>query len=545
MAVGIVASGCSKSGGSSAPAAKTPMVLHWNLGEEPPSLDSVQTTDTISFEVLNATQEGLVRQEEGKPARKGSGLAKDWSVSPDGLTYTFTLRDAKWSDGKPITAKDFEFAWKRALNPKTAAEYSYQLAYLKGADALSGIDPKAADADQKIAEAMKNVGVKAQDDKTLVVTLAAPTPYFSSLLSFITYMPQRQDIVEKYGDKYAADADKMIYSGPFIVKDWTHESKMVLTKNPNYWDKDTVKIDEMDMVMVKDLNTPINMYEAGELDFIGIPAEFLTTYKSKGVVKTRADATTWYLGFNTKDPVFKNANIRKAFSLAIDRQEFVDKVLNNGSVVATAYTPPTITGAGPYRGTLVGDLVKPTADPDAAKAALAAGMKELGISKLPKISFLGSDTATAKKFTAAIQEMWKKNLGIEVPIENVAFKVRIDRTHKGQYNVVFAGWGADYNDPMTFIDMWVTAPADNPGNNYVFYSNPAYDKDVQTAKTSGDNAVRLSAMADAEKILMNDLPIAPLYHPAWNFIEKPYVKGIQRFATGSDLEFKWASLDPH
>ncbi|MHB9144810.1 MAG: peptide ABC transporter substrate-binding protein [Symbiobacteriia bacterium] len=544
MVFGIVAAGCGKSGATTAPE-KKPMVLNWNLGEEPPSLDSVLTTDTVSFEIINATQEGLTRQQEGKPVEKGSGLAKDWTVSPDGLTYTFTLRDAKWSDGQPVTAKDFEYAWKRALNPKTAAEYSYQLMYLKGADALSSIDIKAADADTKIKAALDNVGVKAQDDKTLVVTLAAPTPYFTNLLSFITYMPQRQDIVEKYGDKYAAEADKMVYSGPYTIKDWTHESKMVLAKNPNYWDKDTVKIDTMNLVMIKDINTPVNMYEAGELDFIGVPPEFLAQYKSKGVVKTRADATTWYLQFNTRDAVFKNANIRKAFSLAVDRQEFVDKVLANGSVVATAYTPPTINGAGAYRGTLVPDLLKPTADPEAAKAALAAGLKELGLTKLPKIAFLSGDNERAKKWAVAIQEMFKKNLGIEVNVETVAFKVRLDRMTKGQYQIVFAGWGADYNDPMTFIDMWVTTPVDNPGNNSAFYSNPAYDKDVQTAKSSGDNAVRLPAMADAEKILMNELPIAPIFHPAWNFIEKPYVKGIQRFATGSDLEFKWASVDAH
>ncbi len=545
MAFGIIAAGCSKPGSSSGTTPKAPVVLRWNLGEEPPSLDSVLTTDTVSFEVLNATQEGLARQQEGKPIQKGSGLAKDWTVSPDGLTYTFTLRDAKWSDGQPIKAGDFEYAWKRALNPKTAAEYSYQLMYLKGAEALAGIDIKAADADTKIEAAMKDVGVKATDDKTLVVTLAAPTPYFTGLLSFITYMPQRKDVVEKYGDKFASEVDKMVFSGPFTIKEWTHESKMVLEKNANYWDKDTVKVDRMDLVMIKDINTPVNMYEAGELDFIGVPPEFLAQYKSKGVVKTRADAVTWYLQFNTRDAVFKNVNIRKAFSLALDRQEVVDKVLANGSVVATADTPPTINGAGTYRPNLVGDILKPTADPEAAKAALAAGLKELGLAKLPKIAFLSGDSERAKKLAVAIQEMWKKNLGLEVPIETVAFKVRLDRMTKGQYQIVFAGWGADYNDPMTFIDMWVTSPIDNPGNNSAFYSNKDYDDAVKTAKTSGDNAVRLPAMAKAENILMTELPIAPIYHPAWNFIEKPYVKGIQRFATGADLEFKWASVDAH
>jgi len=546
MLFGVVAAGCTKTGGSTGGNAdKKPMILHWNLGEEPPNVDSVTTTDQVSFWIVNATQEGLVRQIENQPATKGSGLAKDWTISPDGMTYTFTLRDAKWSDGQPVTAKDFEFAWKRAMNPKTAAEYSYQYAYIKGYDVVSSIDVKAADADQKIKEALDNVGVKAKDDKTLEVTLAAPTPYFLSLMSFPTFLPQRQDIVEKYGEKYASDPDKMVYSGPFTITEWTHESKMVFTKNPNYWDKDNVKLDGMETTMIKDINTPVNMYEAGELDMINVPAEFLEQYKSKGVVQTRAQSTTWYIEFNTKDPIFKNANMRKAFSLAIDRQTFVDKVLANGSIPALAYTPPTIAGEkGPFHD-LVGNILNPKADTAAAKAALEAGLKELGLTKAPQISFLSGDSERAKKWAVAVQEMWKQNLGVDVNIETVAFKVRLDRMTKGQYQIVFAGWGADYNDPMTFIDMWRTAPADNPGNNSAFYNNTEYDKYVDDAKASGDQARRMDDMQKAEKILLQELPIAPVFHPAWNYIERPYVKGIQHFAVGSDYEFKFTTVEPH
>ncbi|MHB9145792.1 MAG: peptide ABC transporter substrate-binding protein [Symbiobacteriia bacterium] len=544
MLFGIIAAGCGKTG-STGDTSKGKMVLRWNLGEEPPGLDSVTTTDQVSFWVLNAVQEGLVRAQEGKLPTKGSGLAKDWTISQDGLTYTFTLRDAKWSDGQPITAKDFEFAWKRAMNPKTAAEYSYQFAYIKGYDDVSKIDIKAADADQKIKDAFAKVGVKAQDDKTLVVTLDKPAPYFLSLMSFPTFMPQRQDVEEKYGEKYAAEADKMVYSGPFIIKNWTHESKMTFEKNPNYWDKDNVKLDGMDTVMIKDINTPVNMYEAGELDFITVPAEFLAQYKSKGNVKIRSEATAWYIQYNNRDNVFKNANIRKAFSLAIDRQSFVDNVLANGSVVATAYTPSTINGLnGPFHD-MVGDVLNPKADPAAAKAALDAGLKELGLSKLPKISFLSGDSERAKKWAVAIQDMWKKNLGIEVGVETVAFKVRLDRMTKGQYQMVFAGWGADYNDPMTFIDLWHSMPADNPGNNSAFYNNPTYDKLVDEAKSTSDQAKRMDDMKQAELLLLNELPIAPVFAPAWNYIEKPYVHGIQRFSVGSDFDFKTTSVDAH
>ncbi|MCL5677233.1 MAG: peptide ABC transporter substrate-binding protein [Firmicutes bacterium] len=545
MVFGLVAAGCSKPAATGPSANGKPQILKWNLGDEPPSMDSVLSTDQVSFWLLNATQEGLVRQIEGQLPTKGSGLAKDWTISPDGTVYTFTLRDAKWSDGQPITAKDFVFAWKRAMNPKTAAEYSYQFAYIKGFDELSKIDVKAAGADQKIKEALDKVGVVAKDDKTLEVTLNTATPYFLSLMSFPTFLPERQDIVEKYGEKYAAEASNMVFSGPFTITEWTHETKMVLTKNQNYWDKDNVKLDGMETVMIKDINTPVNMYEAGDLDMINVPPEFLAQYKAKGNVVTRAQSTAWYIEFNTKDSIMKNTNIRKAFSLALDRQEFVDKVLANGSVVATAYTPPTIAGnKGSFHG-LVGDVLNPKADPAAAKAALDAGLKELGLSKMPKISFLSGDSDRAKKWAVAFQEMWKQNLGVEVNVETVSFKVRLDRMTKGQYQMVIAGWGADYNDPMTFIDLWHSMPADNPGNNSAFYNNPAYDKLVDDAKSTGDQAKRMDDMKQAEQILLNELPVAPVFYPAWNYIEKPYVKGIQHFAVGSDYEFKFASMDPH
>ncbi|MGE5589498.1 MAG: peptide ABC transporter substrate-binding protein [Bacillota bacterium] len=541
MVFGVVAAGCSKPAANSGSGNASPQILRWNLGEEPPSLDSVVSTDQVSFWVLNATQEGLVRQLEDQPPTKGSGLAKDWTVSPDGTVYTFTLRDAKWSDGQPIKAQDFVFAWKRAMNPRTAAEYAYQFAYIKGADALSGIDIKAADADQKIAEALDKVGVVAKDDKTLEVTLNTATPYFLSLMSFPTFLPQRQDIVEKYGDKYAAEASNMVFSGPFTITEWTHETKMNFAKNANYWDKDNVKLDGMQTVMIKDINTPVNMYEAGDLDMMNIPAEFLSQYKAKGNNKVRAESTNWYIQFNTKDSIMKNANIRKAFSLALDRQTFVDKVLANGSMVATAYTPPTIASDKGSFHELVGDILSPNADPAAAKAALEAGLKELGLTSLPQISFLSGDTDRAKKWAVAFQEMWKQNLGIDVNVETVSFKVRLDRMSKGQYQMVIAGWGADYNDPMTFIDMWVTGG----GNNDSFYSNPEYDALVADAKSTSDQARRMEDMKQAELILLRDLPVAPVFFPAWNYIEKPYVKGIQHFAVGSEYEFKFASLDPH
>jgi len=516
-----------------------PQVLNINLGEEPPQMDPQKSTDTVSFILLNATLEGLVRLDPKGNVVKGSGLAADWTVSPDGLKYTFKLRDAKWGSGNPITAQDFEFAWKRALDPRTASEYAYQLYYIKGGEALNSIDVKAPDAEAKIKKAMDELGVKAIDDKTLEVTLEKPTPYFLSLTSFITYLPIEKKFYEQVGDKYGSDADKLSYSGPFRVKEWVHESKIVLEKNPNYWDAKNVKLEQINMAMVKESTTAINMFEAGDLDVVGIPGEFIPVYKQKGTLQTLAQAVTWYIEFNTKNPVFKNQKIRQAFSMAVDRQAFVDNVLKNGSLAATSFTPPTLPGLdGPFQ-KMVGDQISPKANPDEAKKLLAEGMKELGITKLPKLTFLAGDSDIAKKYSQALQEFWKTNLGVEVALENVAFKVRLQKMTKGDYDFVFAGWGGDYNDPMTFVDMWVTGG----GNNNSFWSNKDYDKYVETAKSTADQKVRMEAMKNAELILLKELPIAPLYWPARNFVEKPYVKGIARYPVGADTEFKWAYIE--
>ncbi|MBC7341257.1 MAG: hypothetical protein H5U02_02200 [Clostridia bacterium] len=367
--------------------------LYWNLGEEPPSLDAQKSTDVVSFDILNAVLEGLVRPDPNGEIKKGSGLALDWTVSPDGKVYTFTLRDAKWSDGKPITAEDFEYSWKRALDPRTGSQYAYQLYYLKGGQALNTIelpDPNKDKAgyDQavkKIEEAMANVGVKAKDAKTLEVTLEQPTPFFLWLTSFPTYLPQPKHLVEKYGDKYASEANLMAASGPFMVQSWKHKSEITLVKNPNYWDAATVKLTKIHMDMIKDINTPLNMFEKNELDFLyRVPGQFIDQYKDKGL-KTISEATCWYLEFNCQDPLFKNAKIRQAFALAVDRESFVKNVTKDGSWPATAYTPPVI-HSGPnesFQKTYVKDVLPVKADPEKAKKLLEEGLKELGY-KMPK-----------------------------------------------------------------------------------------------------------------------------------------------------------------
>lgn len=529
LVLGALLAGCSsQSKTATTSQGQSEQVLNLNLGEEPPTLDPQKATDEVSITVLNAVLEGLVRYNKDGKIEKGSGLAKDWKISDDGLTYTFYLRDAKWSDGNPITAYDFEYAWKRALDPKTGSQYAYQLYYIKGAEEYNS---GKGSADQ--------VGVKALDDKTLQVTLKAPAPQFLGLTSFVTYLPLEKSVYEKYGDKVGSDPSTMVFSGPFIIKEWNHEQNIVLEKNPNYWDKDNVKLDKINFSMIKDNNSLVQNYDTGALDSIFIPGDYIDKYKDSPEFHTYALATVWYLQFNNKDKIFKNANIRKAFTLAVNRELFVKEVMKNGSIPAEAVVPPGIPGYnGDFRSEAGPGYFKDN-DVAQAKEYLQKGLQELGLSKLPTIKFLAGDTDTAKKYSVALQQMWNQALGVQVEIQNVAFKVRLDMMDRGDYQIVLAGWGADYNDPMTFLDMWET----NNGNNTAFYSNPEYDKLIEQAKVNGDPKSRVEEMIQAEKILMKDMPIGPLWFQARAYVVKPYVKNLYFPAFGPDWEMKWTYIE--
>lgn len=367
--------------------------LNINLGEEPPDLQSITSTDQISFEILNAVEEGLARRDPNGKFEQGSGLAKSWTVSPDGLVYTFTLKDGvKWSNGTPITAKDFEYAWKHVVDPREASQYNYMFFFIKGAEDVASIavpDPekdKAAydTAIKQIDDALKAMGVVAKDDKTLEVTLTAPTAFFISLTGFPSYFPVNQAYREKLGDKYATEAANLLYCGPYTITEWTHGSKMVLKKNANYWDVATVKLDAISMDMIKDLNTPVTMYEANQLDTIGAAGEFIPKFQKERPteLKKATQATCWYLELNPKNPAFKNAKFRRALSLGFDRQSFVDNVLKNYSTPATAYDPPSIHGIGTevFVDKYVDAAAKLSAKADLTKAQtlLKEACKELG-----------------------------------------------------------------------------------------------------------------------------------------------------------------------
>jgi len=504
---------------------KKEKVFRIALGDEPPSLDVSRSTDTISFTLSQALFEGLYRYHKGKYI---PGMAKgEPLVSEDGLKWIFKLKDALWSDGIPVKADDFVYSWLRALNPDTGSKYAFIISdYIEGAAKYNSGKGSA-----------EEVKVRAVDDKTIEVILKRPTPYFKSLTSFGTYLPLRRDIVEKFKRSFASDPEKMVYNGPFILEKWSHDSALEFVKNERYWNKKEVNFDRVISPIVRDASTRINMFEAGELDITGLVGNFLKLYEKTGRTKVFHDGATFYLMFNTKRvKALSNPKIRKALSLSLDRENYIKNVYKLPFIPATNFVNPAIQGdKNKFRDEYPGkyfDLYSP----EKAKKLLAEGLREEGVESLPKFDFLIDDGETSKTSAEFIQENWRKNLGIEITISPVPFKVRLDRTDKMEYDVVLSGWGPDYDDPMTFMDMWISGGTFNE----VKYSNKKYDDLIFEAKKISDNRKRMEIMAKAEKILMTDLPIVPLYHRAGVYITAKGITGIYRGAFNPDPDWMFA-----
>jgi len=499
-----------------------------NLGDDIPSLDVSKATDSISFTVLGNAMEGLVHidKDDNKVL---PGMATDWKISDDGLKYTFNIRkDAKWSNGDPVTAHDFEYSWKRTLDPNTKGQYAFMLTWIKGGAAFNHGEGTA---DQ--------VAVKAKDDYTLEVEIDTPRPYFLKQMAFPIFFPQNKKFVEAQGEAYGGEAKHFLSNGPFKLTDWTHEQQAILEKNENYWDKANVKLNKINFVMVKDSNARLNLYESGQLDTTALVREQIELYKDSKEKQTESVLSSWYVQFNQRVKELTNANVRKALTYAINAQSFVDVTLGNGSVPSTGLVPWGL--ADGNNGEWVktqGDVLKRKDNEPKAKEFLEKGLKEVGSTAFPKIKLLTSDSTTAKKQAEFIQEQWRKNLGIEVDLEPVPAKLRFQRSAKKDFDVVISGWLPDYNDPMTYLDMWIT----DGDFNETGWSNAKYDELIKGANKESDMKKRTQMLLDAEKLLMEELPIGPLNFDATVRLQKPYVKDLIRPKMGPDFDLKYAYI---
>ncbi len=515
----------------------TEMVLRYNLGAEPETLDPAKATGVPEMTVMLHTFDGLTRLDtDGKPQ---PAVAESWDIQDNGKTYIFHLRkDVKWSDGKPVTAHDFEYAWKRALSPEIASEYAYQLYYIKNGEKYNTgeiTDPN-------------EVGVKALDDYTLKVELEQPAPYFLSLVAFPTLYPLPKHVLESHPDwPKGIDKDPSLYvtNGPFVLAEWSHHDKIVLKKNPNYFDKDKVKLDKLVFYMVEDANTAVQMFENGEVDVIDtIPTAQIDQWKGKPEYRVDPILGTYYILVNVgsdktmsgdKNPLL-DVRVRKAIAMAINRSVITDKILKGGQQPAYAFVPPGIPDAKP--GTdfrkVGGNFF--TEDIQKAKQLLAEAGYPDG-KGFPKLLYLYNTSEGHKKIAEAVQNMLKENLGIDMELQNQEWKVYLQSRNEGQFDLARAGWLGDYVDPMTFLDMFVSTS----GNNDTGWSNPQYDELIEKAKYETDNAKRVEYMHQAEKILMEDMPIIPLYFYTQPRLVKTYVKNYAAISLGW-IDFKEAYI---
>jgi len=516
----------------SAPTAKLHknQVLTYNLTTEPEILDPARSTGVPEAKVEYSCFEGLARLGPNNVAVPGA--AEKWTVSPDGKTYTFYLRkQAKWSNGEPVTAHDFEFAWKRTLNPQTASEYAGNLyAILNAEEYNTG----------KISDAMK-VGVNAKDVYTLTVTLKAPCSYFPVLTTHHSLYPVHRKTVMSAPDKWAADPKTYIGNGPFKLVNWVHHERLEFVPNPYYWNRSKVKLTKLIFYTIEESSTALTMFESSQLDFVDeLPNPELPRLQKAGILIQFPYLGTYYYMFNTKKPPLNDVRVRKALTLAIDRAKLVKYITKGGEKSALAYVPLGIPDSKPgkmFR--QVGGTFFKDSDIKQAKKLLAeAGFGD--IKKFPTLEILYNTLESHKQIAEAIQEMWSKQLGIKVTLTNQEWKVYLQSRDQGNYQIARAGWIADYIDPMTFMDMWMT---DN-GNNDTGWSNSRYDTLIRQAQQTGDPQARMKILHDAEMILMNELPIAPIYFYTRPSVMQKWVKGIF-YSSTSMIDFSGAYILKH
>ncbi len=526
-----------KPGGDNKPVVeeKVEQKIVYNLGADPKTIDPQLNSAVDGSTVIHNAFEGLMREDEN--AKIIPGTAEKYEISDDGTVYTFHLRDnAKWSDGKPVVAGDFVYAWRRALNPEVAAEYAYQLFYIKNGAAYYNQE-KIGD---KVATA-EDVGVKAIDDKTLEVTLESPVSYFLSLAAFPTYFPVRQDIIEANKEKWALKPDTYVSNGPFKMSQWKEKESITFVKNENYWDAKNVKLENLEIKLIDDEITYLNAFKSGEIDVIEAPPQAeIPTLLDEGVAKIYPYLGTYFYVINLSEQAknidaeaakaLSNPKFRKALALSIDKQLIVDKVAQGGQVPSTSYVPLGILDSAEKE--FRKDYLPPTGDVEGARKLLAEAGYPNG-EGAPTITLTFNTNQGHQMIAQAVQDMWKTNLGINVELKNEEWAVFQDTRNNFQYSIARHGWIADYNDPMTFLDMWTTGN----GQNNAGYSNKEYDKLIASAKVELDATKRTEMLRKAEDILMEELPILPIYSYTNVLCIDGNVKGTYKSLLGQ-MEFR-------
>lgn len=501
-------------------------------------LDTIDISKATGYGQTGNVFESFYRL--GKNGQPTAGLAKKATVSADGLTWTFILRNAKWSNGDQITAQDFVYSWRRSLTPKTASPYAYLFSGVKNADAIS-----------KGKLPVEQLGIKALDNKTVEISLEKPIAYFKVLMAYPLFGPQNQKVVEKYGKKYATNSKYMVYSGPFVIKDWTGTSdKWSFQKNPNYWDKKQVKLDKISYKVVSNPNTGYELYQQGKLDMTPLSSQQVKNYKNNSEFKQYPYSYVAFLAYNfnatnaANKKALNNQNIRRALSLALDRKVLTKKVFGDGSQVPTGFVANDL-AKNPQTGV---DFAKEQAvtktvayDANLAKKYWRKGLAETGLKELTFNILASSDTPTNDALTQYLQSQYTKVLpGLKVKVQNIPGKSALERARKGEFDIYVSGWGGDFNDPITFLQIPLTGTSYNYGN----YSNSEYDRLIAKATNEDANnkLARWNDLVAAAKLFNSQQGVSPLYQQTTAYLQKKRVKGIIHNTAGTQWNYKYAYL---
>lgn len=505
-----------------------------NLQDSIRGLDSAaNVTDEVSFNVLVNAIEGLQRLDEND--RPVAGVAEKVETSEDGLTYTFTLRDTKWSNGEPVTSQDFKFAWLKAIDPDTGGQYAYIIAqFIKGGNAFNG--GPTSDDDQEEHDALRDaVAIETPDDKTLEVTLEAPAPFWLGLTAFPVYYPQKQSFVEEQGDQYAQNVQALLVNGPYSLSDYSPTQGVTFTKRDDYWDADSVDITKAEGKIVKEVDTAVNLHESGELDITEITQEYVDEFRDSPDFEQQSEFAAFYMVFNEEAvPIFHNANVRKAFQIGYDPDALINQIINDGSVAATGFVPDGIAGPGDQTFREAVGPTMPAFDPEEAKRLFQQGIEEEG-GENPTIELLSYETSTARDVATFLQSQFEENLGAKIEVTIQPFDRKLELEADGDFQFSFQGWGADYNDPMTFLDLWESDSPYNTGS----YSNERYDQLIEQARTETDEATRMDQLEEAEKILIaEDAGCVPLHFEGTTRLIDPRIKNFVYHNYGGSLDLK-------
>lgn len=508
-----------------------------NLSTDAP-LDTIDISKSTGYGSTGNVFESFYRL--GKNGKPTAGLAKSGKVSKDGKTWTFKIRNAKWSNGDRITAQDFVYSWRRSLNPKTASPYSYLFSGVKNANAIIAGKKKPSTA-----------GITAPNKNTVVIKLDRPIAYFKVLMAYPLFGPQNEKVVKKYGKKFATKAQYQVYSGPFKIKGWNGTNDTwSFVKNNDYWDKKAVKLNKINYQVVKSTNTGYQMYQQGKLDMTQLSSEQVKNLKNNKAFKSYPYSLVSYLAYNFKDSnsvnrkALNNRYIRLALSLSIDRSIVTKKVLGNGSTLPKGFVANDL-ASDPKTGTDFAKQqeVKNTVDyqPNLAKKYWQKGLKQLHQKKLTFNLLASNEDATNDQVTQYLQSQWTKELsGIKINITSVPAKTTDTRAQNGQFDIYLAGWGGDFNDPMTFMQI----PLKGTSYNYGKWDNAEYNNLVNRASNQDANNVnkRWNDLVKAARIVNGEQAITPLYQQTTAFLQNKKIHGIIHNTAGTQWNYKYAYI---